>query len=100
MQVTSRKTVRGLPVVYEAMVDILTQPAVQAALAVVVITVVGYVGFRVATALRHATGNSATSVEELRQNFEEMQREGNIDEAELRRIASVLGKTQESPPGS
>ncbi len=79
--------------------DILEHSATQSALAVVVVLVVASVGIYIAKSLRPATRIADTNVDDLAQNFAEMQREGDISDVELRRIKSVLGKTERSNTG-
>ena len=67
----------------------------QAGIAFIVLLVVVYAAFQVIFRLRPSTSISDTSGDNLVQNFEEMQLEGDIDEEELRKIKSVLGKTQD-----
>ena len=77
----------------------LSQPAVQAILAVAVLLVTMAVGYQVLMRLRPTTIKDDTSVDHLAQNFEEMQLGGDINADELRKIKAVLGKTQDSRPG-
>ncbi len=70
--------------------------AVQAGLGVAVVLITGFVGYYVVRYLRGATSKDDTSAADLRLNFEEMRREGDISEAEFRTIQSVIGKTQSS----
>lgn len=79
--------------------ELLSQPTVQAILAVAVLLVVVAVGYQVVVHLRPTTIKADTSVDHLAQNFEEMQLGGDIDADELRKIKAVLGKTQDSRPG-
>ena len=75
--------------------ELLTIPTVQAAAAVLVMSAAVFVGWQVALALRPATSKADTSVDDLAQNFEEMQLGGDISCEELRTIRAVLGKTQD-----
>jgi hypothetical protein len=70
--------------------------ALQAGLGVAVVLVAGCIGYYVVKYLRGATSKDDTDAADLRLNFEEMRREGDISEAEFRTIQSVLGKTQSS----
>ena len=79
--------------------DLLSQPVVQAVLAVAFLLVALMVGYQVLVGLRPSTCKADTSVEELAHNFEEMRHDGEIDDQELRKIKAVLGKTQETRPG-
>ncbi|GAB5403550.1 MAG: hypothetical protein Aurels2KO_17810 [Aureliella sp.] len=78
--------------------EVLSHPAASATLAIVAVLVVAAIGFYVAKALRPATRTADTSAESLEENFAEMQREGDISDAELRRIKSVLGESTQSRP--
>ncbi len=79
--------------------DLLSQPNVQAALAVAIVLALSYTGFLVITRLRPSTSKADTNAADLTHNFEEMRLEGDIDDAELRKIKAVLGKTQDTRPG-
>lgn len=71
----------------------------QAVLAVAVLLLVVYFAIQVLLYLRPSTSKAGTSAENLVENFEEMRSEGDIDEAELRKIKSVLGKSQAKGSG-
>lgn len=74
--------------------DWLSQPTVQTVLAVLVLLAVLYFGFLSLKWLRPSTSKDDMNPLDLAKNFEEMQLEGDIDEAELRKIKAVIGKTQ------
>ncbi len=74
--------------------DWLSNPTVRAVLAVAVLMVVIYGGIQVLSRLRGLTSKPDTNTDDLAKNFEEMRLEGDIDEAELRKIKAVLGKSQ------
>ncbi|MCR9291327.1 MAG: hypothetical protein NXI32_01325 [bacterium] len=76
--------------------DWLSYPAVRAVLAVLVVLVVVFGGIQLLIRLRAATIKPDTNHDDLAKNFEEMRLEGDIDEAELRKIKAVLGKSQDS----
>ncbi|MFK7735514.1 MAG: hypothetical protein AB8B50_05790 [Pirellulaceae bacterium] len=76
------------------MVEILQQPTVQAVLSIAVVLALIYAAIVIVGRLRPSTIKADTSVEDLAANFEEMRLEGDIDDAELRKIKSVLGKTK------
>lgn len=76
------------------MVEILQQPTVQAVLSIAVVLALIYASIVIVGRLRPSTIKADTSVEDLAANFEEMRLEGDIDDAELRKIKSVLGKTK------
>lgn len=71
--------------------DLLSQPVAQVVLAVAVLMTAVFLAFRVVGHLRPSTHKADTSAGELSKNFEEMQLEGDISEAELRRIKAVIG---------
>lgn len=79
--------------------DLLSQPTVRAGLAVGILFVVVYAAIQVVSRLRPSNIKADTSVDELAQNFEEMRLEGDIDEAELRKIKTVLERSQDSHSG-
>jgi hypothetical protein len=72
--------------------EILQQPTVQAVLSVAGVLLVVYAAILIIGRLRPSTIKADTSVEDLAANFEEMRLEGDIDDAELRKIKAVLGK--------
>jgi uncharacterized membrane protein len=76
--------------------NVLDSLPARAALSVVVVLAAVFVGYRVVEYLRGAISKDDTNDDELVRNFEEMRREGDINEAEFRTITSVLGKTQPS----
>ncbi len=78
--------------------ELLSQPVVQVVLAVAFLLTAVYVGIGILARLRPSTHKADTSVEHLAENFEEMQLEGDISEAELRRIKSVLGRDNVDTP--
>lgn len=69
---------------------------VQAVLSLVLLLVVSYLAFRVVEYLRGATIKDDTNADDLVHNFEEMRREGDINEAEFRTIQAVLGRSRDS----
>ncbi|HBE70541.1 MAG TPA: hypothetical protein DDW52_20540 [Planctomycetaceae bacterium] len=73
---------------------ILSHPAALATVAVLAVSIIAVVGYYIAQRLRPATGTGDTNVEDLAANFAEMQREGDITDAELRRIQTVLGESK------
>ena len=76
--------------------DWLSYPSVRAVLAVAVVLVAVFGSIQLLSRLRAATIKPDTNHDDLAKNFEEMRLEGDIDEAELRKIKAVLGKSQES----
>lgn len=89
---------RGEKILGGPVLELLNHPTVQAILSVAVLLIVVYLGIVVLTRLRPSTSKADMNVEDLAANFEEMRLEGDIDEAELRKIKSVLGKSQVNPP--
>lgn len=75
--------------------DLLSKPTAQAIISVIVLMVVVFVAVKVVTRMRGLTRGSDISDNDLAENFEEMLAEGEIDEAELRKIRAVIGKTQD-----
>ena len=82
------------------MLEFVSQSNVQATVGIAVLSVVVYFGIQVAIRLRPTTIKPDTNIDALSQNFEEMQLEGDIDEAELRKIRAVIGKTHDANAGS
>jgi uncharacterized membrane protein len=76
--------------------NVLSVKPVLAVLSLVLLLVVSYVGFRVVEYLRGATSKDDTNADDLVHNFEEMRREGDINEAEFRTIQAVLGRSRDS----
>ncbi|GIW98319.1 MAG: hypothetical protein KatS3mg111_1652 [Pirellulaceae bacterium] len=58
-----------------------------------------FIGIAAIKRLRPTTQTSGINGDQLAKNFEDLSREGVIDEAELRRIKAVLGETQGKRPG-
>ncbi|MEM7473668.1 MAG: hypothetical protein AAF483_01610 [Planctomycetota bacterium] len=79
------------------MSELIANPTFQAIAALAVLLVAVYVGFQVVMRLRDSTIKADNNVEDLTSNFEEMCLEGDLDEAELREIKTVLGKNQANP---
>lgn len=79
--------------------ELLSQPTTRAGLAVAVLLAIFYGCFVVITRLRPSTSKADTNVGDLSENFEEMRLEGDIDDAELRKIKAVLGKTLDTQSG-
>lgn len=75
----------------------LESPVTQAILGLAVLSVVILGAYQLILRIRPSTDTSDMNASDLDENFEEMLVEGDIDEAELRRIRSVLGKSQETP---
>lgn len=72
--------------------EMFSHPAFQAAISVAVLLAVVFVAFQVAKRLRDATLTGDMNMLDLSQDFEQMRAEGDLDEAELRRIKAVIGK--------
>jgi hypothetical protein len=82
------------------MMEFVSQPALQATVSVAVIIAVMWLGFHVAIRLRPTTSKPDTSAVAWAQNFEEMRLEGDIDDAELRKIKAVLGEKRGAMAGA
>ncbi len=74
--------------------ELLQQPVAQALLSMAGLLIVVYGAYRVIEALRPSTCKADISDRDLAHDFEEMRREGDINEEELRSIRAVIGKTQ------
>ncbi|MCA9128414.1 MAG: hypothetical protein KDB22_15110 [Planctomycetales bacterium] len=72
----------------------LSSPVVRVVLMLTALFVLVFFAALVLKALRPATGTADTNDDGLVQNFEEMAREGDINESELRSIRSVLGASR------
>ena len=79
---------------------VIGHPGFQATASVVILLVMVALSLRVLRRVRCATNKDHTDAADLVRNFEEMRREGDIDEAEFRTITSVLGKKLADGPGS
>lgn len=78
------------------LLEMLSNPKVQAVLAVAAVMIVSFVGYQVVMRLRPSTSKADTNPADAMANFEEMKLQGDIDEGELRQIKTVLGKQQQS----
>lgn len=76
--------------------DLLSQPVVRVLLGLTILCPIVYFAAMVIKALRPATVTDDTSDDQLFGNFEEMLRDGDIDDAELRRIQAVIGTSQQA----
>ena len=79
------------------MLDLLSRSYVQAGLSVLGLMIVSLVAYFVLSRLRDLSSEDHTLSTDLMKNFEEMQREGDIDEKEFRNIKSLLKKDTEPP---
>ena len=70
--------------------DVLSIPAVQAGLGVVVLCVLIAVGFWLVSRYRDRVTDDRSDAQELIANFEEMHREGDISGAEFRTIKASM----------
>ena len=61
-------------------------------LSLLILLAVAAVSLRVLRRVRRATNKDHTDAADFVRNFEEMRREGDINESEFRTITSVLGK--------
>ena len=73
------------------MADIFTTPAVQAVAGVLVVGVLIAGGFYLVAIFRGSTVDDRDERHDVMANFREMQREGDISDAEFRTIQSVMG---------
>jgi hypothetical protein len=80
--------------------SVFEQAPLQATLSLLILLAIGAVGLHVLRRVRRATNKDHTNTADLVRNFEEMRREGDINEAEFRTITSVLGKKLAEGPHS
>ncbi|MDZ4853040.1 MAG: hypothetical protein SGI77_27445 [Pirellulaceae bacterium] len=78
------------------MSDLLSRSYVQAGLSVLGLLVVSSIAYFVLSRLRDLSSNDHTLSADLAKNFEEMRREGDIDDKEFRNIQSLLKKETKS----
>lgn len=77
---------------FAEMLDFLNQPVIQAALSLLILVVVTALGHQWVSRLRDLSRKSEDLTRETPAKFEEMRREGDISEAEFRKIEAVLGR--------
>lgn len=78
------------------MSDLLSRSYVQAGLSVLGLLVVSLIAYYVVSRLRDLSSNDHTLTSDLMKNFEEMRREGDIDEKEFRNIQSLVKRDADS----
>ena len=79
------------------MLDLLSRSYVQAGLSVLGLMIVSLVAYFILSRLRDLSSDDRSLTTDLMKNFEEMRREGDIDEKEFRNIQSLLDKDSKSP---
>lgn len=79
-----------------AMWEVLGNPVVQVALSLTFLAVVVGLAYCWVSSLRDWSRKSENLTVEAMSNFEEMRREGDINEAEFRNIEAVLGRKGDS----
>jgi uncharacterized membrane protein len=85
----------------DSAVAFLSQPVVQAILGILILLIISIVAYYTLLKLRGSSMDNTDSLELIRKNFEEMRSEGDISEAEYRRInASLKGGMNSSIPRS
>ena len=78
------------------MLDLLSRSYVQAGLSILGLMIVSLAAYFVLSRLRDLSTDDHALSTDLKKNFEEMRREGDIDEKEFRNIQSLLDKDQKS----
>ncbi len=78
------------------MLDLLSRSYVQAGLSVLGLMIVSMVAYLVLSRLRDLSSDDHSLTTDLMKNFEEMRREGDIDEKEFRNIQSLVKKESKS----
>jgi len=78
------------------MLDLLARSYVQAGLSVLGLMIVSLVAYFVLSRLRDLSSDDHSLTTDLMKNFEEMRREGDIDEKEFRNIQSLVKKDSNS----
>jgi len=78
------------------MLDLLARSYVQAGLSVLGLMIVSLVAYFVLSRLRDLSTDDHALSTDLKKNFEEMRREGDIDEKEFRNIQTLLKKDKKS----
>jgi uncharacterized membrane protein len=85
----------------ESAMTFLSQSVVQAILGILILLIVSVVAYYKLLKLRGSSFDNTETLELIRKNFEEMRSEGDISEAEYRRIsASLKGGINSSIPQS
>jgi uncharacterized membrane protein len=74
----------------ESAMNFLSQSVVQAILGILILLIVSVVAYYTLLKLRGSSIDNTETLELIRKNFEEMRSEGDISEAEYRRISASL----------
>ncbi len=78
------------------MLDLLSRSYVQAGLSVLGLMIVSLVAYFLLSRLRDLSSDDHSLTTDLMKNFEEMRREGDIDEKEFRNIQSLVKRDSKS----
>jgi uncharacterized membrane protein len=78
------------------MLDLLSRSYVQAGLSVLGLMIVSLVAYFLLSRLRDLSSDDHSLSTDLMKNFEEMRRQGDIDEKEFRNIQSLVKRDSES----
>jgi uncharacterized membrane protein len=78
------------------MLDLLSRSYVQAGLSVLGLLIVSLVAYFLLSRLRDLSSDDHSLSTDLMKNFEEMRRQGDIDEKEFRNIQSLVKRDSES----
>ena len=79
------------------MLDLLSRSYVQAGLSILGLMIVSLAAYFVLSRLRDLSTDDHALSTDLKKNFEEMRREGDIDEKEFRNIQSLVKKNTKPP---
>ena len=79
------------------MLDLLSRSYVQAGLSILGLMIVSLVAYFVLSRLRDLSSDDHSLSSDHMKNFEEMRREGDIDEKEFRNIQSLVKKNTKPP---
>lgn len=75
----------------ESMLDFLRTWPAQLVIGVSILAILSVVGWYVVARFRDSTGEGGLSASDLLSNFREIHQQGDIDEAEYRKIKTALG---------
>ncbi len=78
------------------MLDLLSRSYVQAGLSVLGLLIVSLIAYLLLSRLRDLSSDDHSLSADLMKNFEEMRRQGDIDEKEFRNIQSLVKKDSDS----
>lgn len=79
--------------------ELLSHPALQAILGVLVLMAVSFIAYQALAKLRGSNKEDGQLTDLLQKNFEEMRSEGDISEAEFRKISASLNVVASSRNG-